>query len=224
MCHASSPSSSQWTLTQWLWSATVLTTSGGLNRAGGEAEVIHNLCDDVTHAPSYVQGQHPLLHSWWLQSRELGLQHVCPHVVSTSGHHPLVDELIVTMQEEEVNPGQGRRQGFSLHTGSGSEGLGAVEKDLPVESLQGRANHDGIRGRSPCSTGEGREGHVLTQTDLNHTYNVLLWQWGEVKGGRVACDGESLARWFFLRDGGLVELMEPRESVLGEFGDRRTTH
>ena len=38
------------------------------------------------------------------------------------------------------------------------------------------------------------------------------------------CDGESLTKSFFLLDGGLVELMEPRESVLGEFGDRRTTH
>lgn len=59
--------------------------------------------------------------------------------MSPPGHHPLVNELVVTMQEEKTDIRRRGRQ--DVWVGGGSEGFGAMEEDLSVLAFQGRAGH-----------------------------------------------------------------------------------
>lgn len=51
------------------------------------------------------------------------------------GHHPLLDQTVVTVKEDKKDISGDRRQEMLV------ESSGAMQQDLSVETLQGRACH-----------------------------------------------------------------------------------
>lgn len=115
------------------------------------ADVPLHLHGHIEDAPPDVQQQRVLLGAGRLQNVKLGAQQLCFHVVSSPGHHPLVDELVLAVQEEEKHARNGGGQSLQTWAGGGAEGFGAVEQDLSVQVLEGGAGHQSVRAREPRS-------------------------------------------------------------------------
>jgi len=70
--------------------------------------------------------------------------------MSPPDHHPLLNEIVVSIKKEKTDIRRGSRQAILVWTG-GREGFGAMEQDLSVQTLQGGARHQGIRAGAPLS-------------------------------------------------------------------------